>query len=222
MVGLLAAVVHLNVYLAGSAAVNAIAHHFGRKPYANGAGNLQWLALLTAAKEKIGTHHIDLFFKSGGTDRLAAAVFRLVAWSQGVDTFQFLEDHWQPYFPEPGARAAYVAGKAALLADYPELPPALSHLALLVAFASRDQHWGLEVELEDCYACSVSEPKIAEALSLVLWPCGVNRFLDASGVWLKVMQSGKVTPSEPFKAWAETPDQGGFYLAPRTSEGTPS
>ena len=181
-----------------------------------------WLALLTAAKEKIGTHHIDLFFKSGGTDRLAEAVFRLVAWSQGVETFQFLEDHWQPYFPAPSARAAYIAGKTALLAGYPELPAELSHLALLAAFASRDQHWGLEVALEDCYVSSVSEPKIAEALSLVLWPCGVNRFLDASGVWLKVLQSGKVTPSEPFKAWADTPDQGGFYLAPRTVEGASS
>lgn len=57
MIGLLAAVVHLNAYLAGSAAVNAIAHHFGRKPYANGAGNLQWLALLTAGEGLHNNHH---------------------------------------------------------------------------------------------------------------------------------------------------------------------
>jgi len=57
LVGLLAAVVHLNAYLAGSAAVNAIAHHFGRKPYANGAGNLQWLALLTAGEGLHNNHH---------------------------------------------------------------------------------------------------------------------------------------------------------------------
>jgi stearoyl-CoA desaturase (Delta-9 desaturase) len=57
MIGLLASVVHLNGYLAGSAAVNAIAHHFGRKPYANGAGNLQWLALLTAGEGLHNNHH---------------------------------------------------------------------------------------------------------------------------------------------------------------------
>ena len=34
-IGLLAAFVHVNLYLGGSAAVNAIAHHFGRKPYDN-------------------------------------------------------------------------------------------------------------------------------------------------------------------------------------------
>jgi len=57
MVGLLAAFVHLNIYLAGSAAVNAIAHHFGRHPYENGAGNLQWLALLTAGEGLHNNHH---------------------------------------------------------------------------------------------------------------------------------------------------------------------
>src|SRR3954463_11673013 len=70
-----------------------------------------WLALLTAADEAIGTHHIDLFFKNGGADRQAEAVFRLVAWSRGVETYEFLEKHWQQYFPTPGPRTSYVAAK---------------------------------------------------------------------------------------------------------------
>ncbi|HSB85512.1 MAG TPA: fatty acid desaturase [Ilumatobacteraceae bacterium] len=57
VVGLAAAFVHVNVYLGGSAAVNAIAHHFGRKPYPNGAGNLQWLAFLTAGEGLHNNHH---------------------------------------------------------------------------------------------------------------------------------------------------------------------
>ena len=55
--GLLAAFVHVNLYLGGSAAVNAIGHHFGRKPYDNGAGNLQWLAFLTAGEGLHNNHH---------------------------------------------------------------------------------------------------------------------------------------------------------------------
>jgi stearoyl-CoA desaturase (delta-9 desaturase) len=55
--GLLAAFVHINLYLGGSAAVNAIGHHFGRKPYPNGAGNLQWLAFLTAGEGLHNNHH---------------------------------------------------------------------------------------------------------------------------------------------------------------------
>ncbi len=56
-VGLLASFVHLNIYLGGSAAVNAIGHHFGRRPYDNTAGNLQWLALITAGEGLHNNHH---------------------------------------------------------------------------------------------------------------------------------------------------------------------
>ena len=55
--GLVAAFVHLNLYLATSSAVNAIGHHFGRKPYQNDAGNLQWLAWLTAGEGLHNNHH---------------------------------------------------------------------------------------------------------------------------------------------------------------------
>lgn len=56
-VGLLASFLHLNFYIGGSAAVNAIGHHFGRRPYDNGAGNLQWLAFLTAGEGLHNNHH---------------------------------------------------------------------------------------------------------------------------------------------------------------------
>lgn len=56
-VGLLAAFVHVNYYLAASAAVNAIGHHFGRRPYENSATNLQWLALVTAGEGLHNNHH---------------------------------------------------------------------------------------------------------------------------------------------------------------------
>jgi stearoyl-CoA desaturase (delta-9 desaturase) len=57
LAGALAAFVHLNVYLGGSAAVNAIGHHFGRRPYPNSAGNIQWLAFLTAGEGLHNNHH---------------------------------------------------------------------------------------------------------------------------------------------------------------------
>lgn len=57
LIGLLAAFVHVNIYLGGSAAVNAIAHQFGRRPYPNRAGNLQWLALITAGEGLHNNHH---------------------------------------------------------------------------------------------------------------------------------------------------------------------
>lgn len=55
--GLAAAVIHTSLYLATSAAVNGMGHHFGRRPYPNGAGNLQWLAFLTAGEGLHNNHH---------------------------------------------------------------------------------------------------------------------------------------------------------------------
>jgi stearoyl-CoA desaturase (delta-9 desaturase) len=55
--GLLAAVVHMVAYLMTNGAVNAVAHHFGRRPYDNGAGNLVWLALITAGEGYHNNHH---------------------------------------------------------------------------------------------------------------------------------------------------------------------
>lgn len=55
--GLLAAFLHANLYLAGNAAVNALGHHFGKRPYPNGATNLQWLAFLTMGEGLHNNHH---------------------------------------------------------------------------------------------------------------------------------------------------------------------
>lgn len=56
-IGLLASLIHVNYYLAASAAVNAIGHHFGRRPYRNSATNLQWLAFITAGEGLHNNHH---------------------------------------------------------------------------------------------------------------------------------------------------------------------
>jgi len=55
--GLVAAAVHMVGYLAMSGAVNAVGHHFGRRPYDNAAGNLLWLALLTGGEGFHNNHH---------------------------------------------------------------------------------------------------------------------------------------------------------------------
>lgn len=55
--GLLAAFIHANVYLAVNAGVNALGHHFGKRPYNNEATNLQWLAFLTMGEGLHNNHH---------------------------------------------------------------------------------------------------------------------------------------------------------------------
>jgi stearoyl-CoA desaturase (delta-9 desaturase) len=55
--GLAAAAAHTAFYLLLGGAVNGVAHHFGRRPYDNTAGNLGWLALMTGGEGWHNNHH---------------------------------------------------------------------------------------------------------------------------------------------------------------------
>jgi alkylhydroperoxidase/carboxymuconolactone decarboxylase family protein YurZ len=168
-----------------------------------------WLAILIATNEAIGTHHLDLFRKAGGTDGMAEAALRLAALAAGAAAFGFVELHWADRFGKGHGRPAYEAAVDALLAKRP-VPRGLADLALAALHAARGDHWGTEAAIAGAYARHVPETKLVEALALVMWPAGVNRFLDACAIWHRMMRDGSVAPSPPFRAWAETPLQGGF------------
>lgn len=55
--GIVAGLFHLVGYISLSAAVNAVAHTFGKRPYENSATNLQWLAFLTCGEGFHNNHH---------------------------------------------------------------------------------------------------------------------------------------------------------------------
>ena len=55
--GLAAAGVHAAVYLLLNAAINAVGHTWGRRPFANTSTNNQWLAWLTAGEGLHNNHH---------------------------------------------------------------------------------------------------------------------------------------------------------------------
>jgi stearoyl-CoA desaturase (delta-9 desaturase) len=55
--GLLAAGIHTVVYLMISAAVNAVGHTFGKRPFDNLATNNQWLAWLSGGEGLHNNHH---------------------------------------------------------------------------------------------------------------------------------------------------------------------
>ena len=175
-----------------------------------------WLVVLTASQEHVGTHHLNLFYQAGGSEQQAEIAFRIVAWSASCSTFLFLSTHWQKYFPQVPAEQAYLDGAEALRGDR-GVSSELMRLGLLAAHTVRRDHWGLSQEIQACYTAGVAEAKMVETLSLPIWPCGVNRFVEACDVWLNLMREGKVQPSPSFKAWADTPDQDGFPLPPRSA-----
>ncbi len=172
-----------------------------------------WLAILAACEEPVGTHHLHKFKQAGGGDALAAAVFRLAGFAAGARRYACFAAHWQAQFAALPAAVEYQQAIDALIAGTP-LSPALARLALIGAHTAEEELWGLRVVLESAYALGVDEARMAEAMSLAIWPRGVNRFVKATAVWLDLLQSGRVTPSPAFRAWAEVAGQGAFVPPP--------
>jgi alkylhydroperoxidase/carboxymuconolactone decarboxylase family protein YurZ len=167
-----------------------------------------WLVLLVALREAIGTHHLDLFRKAGGTDQQAQAAFRLAGYAAGAAAFSFVERHWQEWFPATDPLAAYRDGVHRLTGG--SVNPGLADLALAAMHAALGQGWGVAAHIRSAYEAGVAEDKLVEALALIIWPAGVNRFVEACTIWHGLMTSGGVVPSPRYRAWAEMPGQGAF------------
>lgn len=168
-----------------------------------------WLAILIAVEEAIGTHHVDLFLKSGGTRKQAEGAARLVGYTGAARCLSFMAEHWHGHLAGLDAQAAYRDGLDALCAGV-DVARDTIELALAAVNAALRRESGLRFHIAGSYRRGVPETKLAEALSLIIWPVGVNHFLDACGVWHDMMATGVIAPSPTFKVWAETPRQGGF------------
>lgn len=165
-----------------------------------------WLAVLVIAREGIGTHHLDLFRRAGGTEEEATDLIAMAGFAGAFDGFAMAGRHWGALLPGLDPAAAYDRGLAALGGD--RLGPQRSTLAMLAAQAARHSAEGTAHHLRHAYALGLAEETLVEALSHVIWPLGVNCFLDACTVWHDLMQRGEVTPSPRFRVWADMPGLG--------------
>lgn len=172
-----------------------------------------WLAILSACEEPVGTHHLQKFRAAGGTDAQALAIFRLSAWAGGAARYATLDAAWGGHFPGASLREAYLDGARALLADGALAEP-LGRICLAAIHTACDHQWGVAAEIQAALALGVPEAELAEALSLTIWPRGVNRFVRAAECWLGLIRAGQVPASEAFRAWAAAPDQGALKLSP--------
>lgn len=173
-----------------------------------------WLCLLVAARESIGTHHLALFRDAGGSDAQAEALVTLAGAAETYDALRFAADHWPDHLPVLDPAAAWGQVVAALRGP---IPAALADLCLLTVQAARHKPGAVAEQLRRLYATKVAEPAMVEALSYVIWPCGVNAFLESCDVWHGLMAAGEVTPSPLFAAWRDMPGLGAW--APGTAVG---
>ncbi|WP_132806315.1 hypothetical protein [Tepidamorphus gemmatus] len=166
-----------------------------------------WLCLLVAAEEAIGTHHLELFRAAGGTDSIAQSLIALAGAAPACDAFAFAHRHWEGQLPALDPASAWASTVAALRGA---LAPDLADLALLAVQAARGSRVGIARQIERLYAQKVDEARIVEALSYIIWPKGVNAFVEACDVWHRLMVTGAITPSARFAAWRDMPGLGAF------------
>ncbi len=166
-----------------------------------------WLAILIAADEALATHHIAKFLAAGGTMAEVETVLRLTAWALGARAYGFVHAHWLPHLVGFDVAPAYAA---ALAANAGAVPPRLAIPAVAAVHAVKGEWFLLERAIIEAYGRNVPEMELAEALSLVMFPGSVPRFVEAAGVWLRLIRDGRVTPSPAFAAWAALEGQGGF------------
>jgi len=171
-----------------------------------------WMAILSAAGESIGTHHVRLFKEFGGTAGQMELVTALVALAMGAPrSYEFMHKHWQQYFEPFDAVASYRRAADRLAAAH-DVPVDLARYALLAVHTTFGHAWGVEQELLALYDAKAHEGKMAESISLPFWAAGVNRMIDASEIWLDLIRHNRVPASESFRVWAETAGQGAMPL----------
>ena len=164
-----------------------------------------WLVLLIADGQAVGTHHLELFLKLGGSQAQARALLRLAAHAAGAARYAFIDGPWAPHWPGGDGAAEYLAAADALAAP---LPPALIRACLAAAHALLRDGWGLRAALPAALHAGIAEAALAEAIALTIWPGGVNRLVEAAETWLALIREGAAPASASFRVWAETPGQG--------------
>ncbi|XWN30149.1 MAG: carboxymuconolactone decarboxylase family protein [Devosia sp.] len=176
-----------------------------------------WLAILVVAREGIGTHHLKLYCDAGGTEATAQTIIAMAGAVAVGDALTFAQAHWSGFLPTLDPGAAYADALARLRGE--DVPADTAELCMLAAQAARHSSGGVAHHVRAAYRAGIAEEKMVEALSYVIWPCGVNAFLDACTAWHDVMTAGEVTPSGRFRVWADMPREGAYDVSGGTDVG---
>jgi alkylhydroperoxidase/carboxymuconolactone decarboxylase family protein YurZ len=166
-----------------------------------------WIAVLAATGESLATHHIAKLRAAGGTDATIEAAFAACAGAIGAEAHEFAARDWPSQLAPFDPQAAYLRGVRRLA------PLRLVHLAQCAVHTCRGQWRALAWQIAAAYDDGVAEDDIAEALTLAMFPGSVPRFVRACGVWLSLIQEGKVPASARYRSWAALTGQDGYDAA---------
>jgi hypothetical protein len=167
-----------------------------------------WLPILIATDEAIATHHIAKFKTAGGTTAHVELCLRLAAFARGARDYRFVGRHWGDLLPGFDQEGAYRAALDALTREA-SVERGLIEAAMAAVHACLAQWDELGLHIRGAYFAKFPETKLAEALSLVMFPGSVPHFVEAARVWRDLVKSGTVPASPALQLWARI-DQSGF------------
>jgi alkylhydroperoxidase/carboxymuconolactone decarboxylase family protein YurZ len=168
-----------------------------------------WLAVLAATDEALATHHIAKIRAAGGTDATIGQAFAAGAWAIGAEAYDFAARSWSQQLAPWNPKQAYLDGVRRLA------PLRLVHLAQCAVLVCRARWQVMGWQLEAAYGDGVPEDEIAEAISLAMFPGSVPRFVEACGLWQRLIVDGTLPASPRYRVWAEMAGQGGYDQAAR-------
>lgn len=174
-----------------------------------------WLAILASTHTAIGTHHIRRWRDSGGSDEALEVALKLAAYSHGVAVFPFVQEHWTAHLPDQDPVQLYRDGIVGLVSGA-TVPAGWIEIALAAVHMGRQQWWAYEVHVRGAYEAGVLEGELAEALTFAMFHCGAPNFVNACEKWRHLILAGDVVATEPYRAWAEMPGQGGYDEASKS------
>lgn len=167
-----------------------------------------WLPILIATDEAIATHHIAKFKAAGGDDRGVETCLRLAAFARGARDFRFVGQHWSDLLPGFDRERAYRDALRALMHER-GTDAGMVEAAMAATHACLAQWEEVAIHIRGAYSVGLPEVKLAEALSLVMFPGSVPHFVEAARVWRDLVKSNAVAASPALRSWAAI-DQSGF------------
>ena len=167
-----------------------------------------WLPILISTDEAIATHHIAKFKAAGATSADLETCLRLAAFARGARDYRFVGRHWGDLIEGFDRERAYRGALDALLAGA-SCPRGLAEAAMAATHACLAQWEEVAIHIRGAYAAGFPEAKLAEALSLVMFPGSVPHFVEAARVWRDLARSGAIPASPALRLWASI-DQSGF------------
>lgn len=145
-----------------------------------------WIAILAAAREGVGSLHLDRARAAGLTREEMETAVALSALSESFPAFRFGMEKWQGWLSPGALERGYLALVTAAAKD---VEPALVELALLVCHGTRQDERAFALHLRRFAAAGGTPAQLSEALSYLFIPLGANLLIEIVEIWLKVAQA---------------------------------